>query len=399
MVGPLAAKLKMNDSLSIGVVCTPGLEGVTVRELERLGIPRPAPESVRAEAGLIEVSGDLVRVGELNLHLRTASRVLVRLAPFNAAAFSELRKKASRLPWSHFLQPGQPVSVRVSTHASKLYHKKGIAERLAGAISDRMGKESPLVAAADEDAGGAQLIIVRLLRDHCTVSIDSSGEHLHRRGYRQETAKAPLRENLAAALLMMSGWPGDVPLVDPFCGAGTIPIEAALMAAGIPPGWNRKFAFEQWPLLDAGTWSSVRARAQESRVAPRAVIQGSDRDAGAIKASQANAARAGVGEMITWSCHSISDLTLPGKPGWMVTNPPYGERVKGGPDLRNLYARIGSIWRERAVLWHTFLVTSSAQWSGQLGSPCETLAQFNNGGLLVRFLRVHAGEAKKESGS
>lgn len=375
--------------LSFAVICPPGLEFITREEMAALGVNTIAPDPRTAEAGVIEGETTLEQVYALNLHLRSAARVLIRLGSFNAAAFSELHKKASRLAWKHYLRAGSKVVVRVSTHGSKLYHKKGIAERVLRAASDAIGAEVKAGQVVDDEPEKqAILVMVRIVRDFCTVSIDSSGEHLHRRGYRLASAKAPIRENLAAAMVLASGWPGHVPLVDPFCGSGTIPIEAALIAARVPPGWNRTFAFEAWPGFDAVRWTEVRKKAQRAVVAQVPVIQGADRDAGAIKAASENAERAGVADKIAWSRRSISDLSLPDSPGWIVTNPPYGERIKGGPDMRNLYARMGSVWRERAKSWNIYLLSGSPRLTGQLGVSCRRVAGFNNGGLPVVFMQI-----------
>jgi putative N6-adenine-specific DNA methylase len=368
----------------IAVVCPPGLEEITTTEMRDLGIA-----VTRKENGLLACSGGAEELYRLNLHLRTASRVLLRIGGFNAAAFSELEKKAARLPWSEFLRPGQPVQCRVSAAASRLYHKKGIAERIINAIAHAPGGPVHLREAADEEDASAQLIVVRVVRNFCTISIDSSGEHLHRRGYRLAVGKAPLRENLAAALLLASGWDRQSPLVDPFCGSGVIPIEAALLASGIAPGLHRSFAFEQWPSFESGIWQSVKTaaeRAIHAEVTP--FIAGSDRDAGAIEMSRANAERAGVADLIHWTRRSISDLILPELPGWMVTNPPYGERIKGGADPRNLYARLGSVWRERAGLWHNFLVSANPRWTGHMGMKGRKVIAFNHGGINVWLMEM-----------
>ncbi|HMO52629.1 MAG TPA: class I SAM-dependent RNA methyltransferase, partial [Kiritimatiellia bacterium] len=224
--------------------------------------------------------------------------------------------------------------------------------------------------------------------------VDSSGAPLHRRGYRLAVAKAPLREHLAAALIMASGWPGSVPLVDPFCGSGTLMIEAAMMAAGMPPGLRRRFAFEAWAGYPEAL-AVARSRLPTDRPSPPPMF-GFDRDAGAIKAARANAERAGVEGLIEWRAQSISDLALPeGTPGWMVTNPPYGERVTGGRDLRDLYARLGSVWRTRAASWHKFYVCSSPRWSGQLGMTSKPVVSFSNGGLPVTLMEAY--ESKEQS--
>lgn len=366
----------------LGVVCTPGFEQITRAEIEALGIPVNL-----VEPGLITVQGRDADVYRLNYQLRTASRVLVRLGAFNAAAFSELHKKAARLNWRKFLLTGRPVTVRVSTHGSKLYHKKGIAERVVKAIGESIGGTvTPVVVNDEEAVSDAQLIVVRLLRNMCAISVDSSGEHLHRRGYRQAVGKAPLRETLAAGLVLASGWDRMAPLADPCCGSGTILIEAAMMAAGIAPGQQRSFAFQAWPCFDAGAWAAVAAERRAPPIQP--VLAGSDRDEGVIRMATENAARAGVETMITFSRRSISDFQAAPSPGWIITNPPYGERVKGGRDLRDLYARMGRVFRERAAGWHIYMISASPRWTGQMGLTAEPVVKFNNGGLPVSLVRL-----------
>ncbi len=353
-------------------VCAPGLEPFLAQELVELGLrpllpPRPSSSPKGGERkggqrgegeGGVEFQGTLRDVYRANLHLRTANRVLARLGAFDAAAFPELVRKASRLPWERHLTPGQPVALRVTCHKSRLYHSDAVAERVARAMGERLGQLSPIVkfdpqdgsSREDADANLPQLTLVRLAHDHCTISVDSSGALLHRRGYRQAVAKAPLRETLAAGMLMASGWDMTSPLLDPFCGSGTIPIEAALMAHRIPPGRARHFAFMDWPNFDAAMWSSLPAPLLSQTgegLGVGAKILASDRDAGAIKSAQANAERAGVADVIEFSCRAVSAIEPPLGPGWVVTNPPYGVRVSGGRDLRNLYAQFGNVLRAR----------------------------------------------------
>ncbi len=383
-------------------VTAPGLEIFTAKELQRLfpGFePDPAkpenppsdssPAKIHPLPGGITFTGDLPALYRANLHLRTASRVLARLgSSFHAAAFSELRKKASRLPWERFLTPGQPVSIRVTCHKSKLYHSDAVAERVAGAIADRLGKPSPLLKPADEDAANPpQLVVVRLVNDLCTVSLDSSGELLHRRGYRLAVAKAPLRETLAAAMLMASGWDMASPLLDPFCGSGTIPIEAAMMALGIPPGAKRKFAFMDWPGFDKSVVSDELPITNHHLP----LIQASDRDAGAIEMARANAERAGVAEMIEFTRQAVSSVTPPEGKGWVVTNPPYGKRVSEGKDLRNLYAQFGNVLRQKCPGWDVSVLCSDPSLLGQMHLNLDTSITMVNGGVNVRLGRGVVG--------
>ena len=281
------------NQISAFAVTAPGLESICAAELAALGIP------ATPEDGGVSWTGTLESVARANLWLRTASRVIVRLAEFRATAFFELELKAKQLPWRRFVVPGEQVEFRVTCRKSKLYHSDAVAQRFGEAVS-RQIRGVRLVAGkeADDETASAserQLFIVRFVRDVCTVSVDSSGALLHLRGYRQQLAKAPLRETLAAAVLLGAGWAGDVPLDDPMCGSGTIPIEAALIARRIAPGVRRSFSFLRWPEMDKTVWSTLVSEAKGAEL-PRSpvAIHGADRDAGAIVASRANAERAGV---------------------------------------------------------------------------------------------------------
>ncbi len=407
-------------------VAAPGLEPFTAQELDKLGLtpfpgfatPPPSPEpkaqergegpGVGGEVGGIEFRASLSDLYRANLHFRTASRVLVRLGEFYAAAFSELRKKASRLPWEQYLLPGQPVTLRVTCHKSKLYHSDAVAERVARAIEDHLGQSSPYSTKRGDDetvdttrrviSPHAQLSVVRLVHDKCTISVDSSGAPLHQRGYRLATAKAPLRETLAAGMLFASGWDVASPLLDPFCGSGTIAIEAAMMARNIPPGRTRHFAFMDWPNFDAALWQSLLENVETRDDSPRSEaerdrtsllpIMASDRDAGAIEAAKANAARAGVADDIGFSRRAVSAIEPPSQPGWIVTNPPYGVRVSGDKDLRNLYAQFGHVLRAKCLGWHVAMLAGNPQLTKSVGLNFDEGIPMVNGGLKVRLVRA-----------
>jgi len=374
-------------------VCAPGLEAVTARELIQLGQkvnPLPTVNSGldqshgEEEVGGVEFDGSLSDLYRVSLHLRTASRVLVRLGDFQATVFPELRRKASHLPWEHYLTVGRPVTLRVTCHKSRLYHQGAVAERVALAIGDRLG-QIPEV----QKPGGnletdlPQLIIVRLLDNRCTVSVDSSGALLHRRGYRLATAKAPLRETLAAAILLASGWDTRHPLLDPLCGSGTIPIEAALLARAIPPGHARRFAFMDWPNFDEGKWRGVLSEGQNDREPRAPKIMASDRDAGALRMAMENAERAGVAGAIQFSRRALSAVEPPAERGWVVTNPPYGVRVGEGRNLRNLYARLGQVLRTKCSGWRFAILGRRGPLLESIGLPFEEEISFRNGGLRV----------------
>ena len=377
------------DELPIFVVTAPGLERVAADELRAIGAPR-----ARVIRGGVEVRGTPQLLLDANLRLRTASRVLVRVAEFHANSFHELERRAARVPWELWVAAGIPVRFRVTAHKSKLYHSDAVAERLLRAVATRLKTDLPAVAAErDEEREGAdaQLFVVRLLDDQLTISADSSGALLHLRGYRQATAKAPLRETIAAAMLLASGWDAVQPLVDPMCGSGTIPIEAALMARRIAPGLAtgtpRRYAFERWPGHDDALWSRTvdRARSESLASSPTPILA-SDRDAGAISATESNADRAGVGADIRIERAPATAITPPDGSGWLVSNPPYGHRVGGKLPLRDLYAAFGRMASERLRGWTIALLTADVRLERQLGLPLQVAFTTRNGGIPVRMV-------------
>jgi putative N6-adenine-specific DNA methylase len=359
--------------------CAPGLEPFTADELRGIGA-----SALKPEPGGASFRGGLPEVLRANLWLRTASRVLLRLGEFHARDFDQLRRRAGRLPFAEFVAPGRAVRISVSCSKSRLRHTGAVAQRVRQAISEQLGTEAP---AAGADDPGHPLVLVRILHDRCTVSLDSSGELLHQRGWRKRAGKAPLRETLAAALLLASGWDRASPLADPFCGSGTIPIEAALLARRIAPGRGRRFACMDWPGIDAAAASRALAEAEAAALPSSPPILGSDRDAGAIDAARANAEAAGVGLDLAISQRAISDFEPPpGKPGWIVSNPPYGVRLRAGGDLRDLYARFGAVLRQRCPGWRVALLCAGPRLLRASELPLEPRASWRNGGLKVEVL-------------
>lgn len=385
-----------HQPLALFAITAPGLEQFAAAELRALGIAAPV-----IEAGGVAFTGTLDDVYAANLWLRTASRVVIRIASFHASEFHELERRAKRVPWDRYIGVPARVRFRVTCRKSRLYHSDAVAERLAKIIAGVHGLPGGFaMASGDEsvddaaDADDAQLFVVRLVHDEVTISADSSGALLHRRGYRQAVARAPLRETLAAAMVMGSGWDGTSPLADPMCGSGTIPIEAAMIARRMAPGIDhatgasRQFAFMGWAGFDDGAWRQRVAAAMaaaEPRVA--GTIIGSDRDAGAIAAAASNAARAGVTDDISFRHHAISGLDLPEGPGCVVSNPPYGVRLGDTGPLRNLYAQLGKLLRARASGWTVALLTADRALERQVGVAFRDGFRTSNGGIPVRLVR------------
>jgi putative N6-adenine-specific DNA methylase len=391
-------------------VVAPGLERIAAAELRAIGIEPGVGGAAgaarsRGEAGSAAAVGEPGGVAfrandlelfEANLRLRTASRVIVRIAEFRATAFHELERLARGVRWDEFVAPGGAVRLRVTCRKSRLYHSDGVAERVAGAITRRVSGATIASAKreADDDmeaelpAQRAQLFVVRFANDVCTISADSSGELLHRRGYRLATAKAPLRETLAAAMLLAVGYDGSAPLMDPMCGAGTIAIEAALIARRIAPGISREFACERWPGAPVRQFADQREAARAEAL-PRAgsPIVASDRDAGGAAASLANAERAGVAADIEIRRGALSGITPPPGRGVLLTNPPYGARVSAGSEVRNLYAQLGNVARAKCAGWTIAFLSADRAMEAQVKLPLSEALRFRNGGIPVRLMR------------
>lgn len=353
--------------MSAAAVCAPGLEFVCRQELEALGC-RPKP----AGPGTVAFNPTLRQLYAANVWLRSAVRVVVRVGTFRATDFAHLQQRAGEIEWDRWLPAGYAPSFRVSSSDSKLYHTDAIAQRLHQVVGPPSTGEPE------------QLVIVRIDRNTVTMSIDASGAPLHHRPWRTELGEAPLRTTMAAGLLMACGWTGDVGLLDPFCGAGTIPIEAALAARGLPPGGDRPYAFQEWPTFDSGTWASVRGEiaARASASAP-SIIAGADRDSAVIAMAEANAERAGVAGDIEFSTRVVSHTKALPAPGLVAANPPYGKRLGDGT-LDGLYRRFGAVLRDRLPGWRLAMVCPDPKLAAAADRRLRRVARFRHGGLSVQ---------------
>ena len=399
---PTSPSRARHSDFDLFAVTAPGLESIAAGELKALGIKG------RQETGGVGFEGTIESIYLANLWLRTVSRVIVRLGRFHASTFYELERRAKKIDWSDFLPVSGSVEVRVTCRKSRLYHSDAVAERVLGAIARvaphgvdlRIGAQ-PVGDESETENESRQLIVVRIVDDQCEISADSSGQLLHRRGYRQETAKAPLRETLAAAMILASGWQKEQPLLDPMCGSGTIPIEAALIGNRKAPGLERSFQFMTWPGFDRALWSETVASAKASVRENPLDIRAADRDAGAIAAASRNAERAGVAGNVRFATEAVSGTfaTLEDPAdrtggGWIITNPPYGVRVGETGDLRNLYATIGSVVREKKG-WRLGILAADDSLARQLRVPLQSRFDTRNGGIPVRYLVSDKAEPGK----
>jgi 23S rRNA G2445 N2-methylase RlmL len=360
--------------LRLFAVAAPGLELVVASEVACLEGARALSPTV----GGVEFEGGLKTLYRANLSLRVATRVLLRLGEVKARDFAKLRKGAAELPWEEHIGGPCTVEIAATAHRSRLYHTGGIAERIEGAIRDRLGSRAIL------DAGPALGVVVRGEGDVFTISVDSSGELLHRRGWREEALGAPLRETLAAGALALAGWNPRTALCDPTCGSGTIAIEAALLALRRAPGMRRSFAFQGWPGFDAKIWTALltEAAARERKKSPPVV--GWDIDPAAIALARRNARRAGVADRVRFETSDVASARLPEGPGVILANPPYGKRMSP-PQLENVYLGLGRLARS-AGGWRLAILTSEPRLAALAGRPIASHALVNGGVKIALYL-------------
>jgi putative N6-adenine-specific DNA methylase len=366
--------------LDLFAVTVPGLEPLVHRELSALRCAPQAPVP-----GGVPFTGGPEVLARACLGLRGATRVLVRVGEGPARSLHELRRRAGELPWERFLTRGARVDVRATCKKSRVYHSGAAQERVEQALASHLGPP--------RNDGPPVEVLVRLDHDRATFSIDASGEPLHHRGYRLETTRAPLRETLAFAVLAHAGWDGASPLLDPLCGSGTIAIEAALLAMRRPPGASRAFAFERWPGFDPQALAVARGDLLAAALpAPPAPLFASDRDAGAIVVARRNAERAAVLEHVAIEQRSLSDARAAGERGLLACNPPYGGRISSGRDLRDLYAALGRLVRERLSGWRAAVLTPDPRLCSSTGLRVVGEGPtFSNGGINVRVILLEVG--------
>jgi putative N6-adenine-specific DNA methylase len=395
-----AARAPASDDVLIWfAVVAPGLEEPARREIAAL----PEARDVRAVDGGVEWRGPPSAGQRANLWLRVATRVLARVGEVEAREFGKLRRGLARLRWASFVPAGASVAVRASTTRCRLYHTGAIAEQVLLGLGDAVGEVSaaPKASAREDDDGEAApsadasttTVYVRGVEDRFTFSVDASGELLHKRGARTEIGAAPLRETLAAGVLALAEWSPAEALFDPMCGAGTIPIEAALVATSRAPGLARSFATARWPLfaerpeLDRALVDEARERARAGGAAPESLmIVGSDRDAKLVESARRNAERAGVAELVAFSCADLAAVRAPAATGLVVVNPPYGRRLGDPKRIDRAYRDLGRALRARFAGWRAAVLVPARSPPGALGLPVTARFPLQNGGLRVALV-------------
>ncbi|TDQ80861.1 putative N6-adenine-specific DNA methylase [Dongia mobilis] len=363
------------DQFEIFLVANPGFEATLCAEARAKGFAMPA-----VVPGGVTIAGGWPEVWRANLQLRGVSRVLVRIAAFPVFHLAQLDKRARKVEWGKFLKKDEPFQVEASCRHSKIYHSGAAAERIRKAIEASLG--------AQPSADAAISIKARIEDDLCTISIDTSGESLHKRGHKEAVNKAPMRETLAALFLQQCGYDGTEPVLDPMCGSGTFVIEAAEIALGLDSGRTRSFAFEKLPSFDPVAWEKLKAAT--APVATDLKFHGCDRDAGAIEMSRANAARAGVEGITTFRHCGVTAATAPrGKPGLVIVNPPYGARLGDKKRLYGLYRSLGDTLRARFAGWRVAVITSDATLARATNLPFgEPFGPVSHGGTRVHLFQT-----------
>lgn len=370
----------MRKTFELIAPCHFGMEAVLKKEITDLGY-----DITEVEDGRVTFLGDDEAICRANIFLRSTERILLKVGSFKAETFEELFQATKAIPWEEYIpKDGKFWVTKASSIKSKLFSPSDIQSIMKKAMVDRMKKSFKLE--WFEEDGSSYPVRVFLYKDQVTVGIDTTGESLHRRGYRTLTSKAPITETLAAALIMLTPWNKDRILVDPFCGSGTFLIEAAMMAANIAPGMNRSFLSQEWDnLISKKMWYDILDEANEMVDKDVKVdIQGYDSDPEIIKAAKLNAAAAGVEHMIHFQERPVSALSHPKKYGFVITNPPYGERLEEKEDMPELYRQIGERYKALDA-WSLYMITAFEDAERYIGRKADKNRKIYNGMMKTYF--------------
>ncbi|MEH7113410.1 class I SAM-dependent RNA methyltransferase [Neobacillus niacini] len=349
-----------------------GLEALVAKEVRALGY------ECEVENGKVIYTGDETAIARSNLWLRTADRVKIKVGEFKAYTFDELFEKTKALPWEKYLPEDAEFPVTGKSVKSKLFSVSDCQAIVKKAVVDRM-KSYYKRDSWFEETGAYFRIEVALLKDVATITIDTSGQGLHKRGYRVDQGEAPLKETLAAALVQLTNWKPDKPFIDPFCGSGTIPIEAALIGQNIAPGFNREFVSENWNWFPGNVWDEARTEAEDLANYDQPLdIMGTDIDHRMIKIAQENSFEAGLGDLIQYKQMQVRDITTPKEYGTIVGNPPYGERLGDKKAVEQMYKEMGQAFTKLDT-WSIYILTSNEAFEQFYGKPATKKRKLFNG--------------------
>ena len=373
--------------------CHFGMEAVLKKEIIDLGY-----DVTEVSDGRVTFYGDEEALVRANVFLRTAERILIKIGRFHAETYEELFQGTKALPWEDYIpKDGKFWVAKAGSVKSKLFSPSDIQSIMKKAMVERL-KEKYHIEWFKED-GESFPVRVFLMKDEVTVGLDTTGDSLHKRGYRKLTSKAPIAENLAASLIMLTPWRGDRVLVDPFCGSGTFPIEAAMMAANVAPGMNRSFTAEKWGhIVEKACWYDAMDEAREMMdLTVETDIQGFDIDDSMVAIARQNAKMAGVDRLIHFQRRSVADLSHPKKYGFIITNPPYGERLEEKAALPALYKTIGERYRNLDS-WSMYLITAYEQAENDIGRKAEKNRKIYNGMMKTYYYQFMGPKPPKKNG-
>ncbi|WP_019241957.1 MULTISPECIES: THUMP domain-containing class I SAM-dependent RNA methyltransferase [Bacillus] len=352
-----------------------GLEALVAKEVRNLGY------ECTVDNGKVVFKGDETAIAKANMWLRTADRIKIEIAKFKATTFEDLFQQTKAIPWEKYITEDGEFPVSGKSLKSKLFSISDCQAIVKKAIVERLKVAYKRIAWFEEN-GPLFKIEVALLKDIATITLDTSGVGLHKRGYRVDQGEAPLKETLAAALVMLSNWHPDRPFIDPFCGSGTIPIEAALIGQNIAPGFNREFVSEDWPWIPTEIWDQVRDEADSLANYDQPLqISGYDIDHKMVEIAKRNSVEAGLGDLITFKQMQVSDLTINEKYenyGVIVANPPYGERLGDKPIVEKMYTDMGKLFSQYET-WSVYILTSNEDFERLYGKPATKKRKLFNG--------------------
>lgn len=364
-----------------------GLEAIAKRELENLG-----HHDIKVDNGKVEYSGELVDIVRSNLWLRTADRVLIKMGEFKALSFEELFQGVNSLPWEMWIPEDGAFIVEGKSLNSKLFSISDSQRITEKAIVERLKKAYPVEWFSK--SGSRYRIEVSILKDIATITLDTSGDGLHKRGYRDRAGDAPIKETLAAAMIMLSYWNKDRILFDPFCGSGTILIEAAMIGKNIAPGLDRGFDAEKWPAIPSGLWTDERVKARKGiDHSTKLQLLGSDTDKRSILRARDNAANLGLEEDIAFFVKDMRDVDLFDDYGVVITNPPYGERMGEMEEIKLLYRDLGNKFKALST-WSVYVITSNEEFESLYGKKADRKRKLYNGRIKVDYYQYYGPRPK-----